>query len=278
MRGYTTREVSEILELPASRIRDWTRRGLLDPERGPRGAYLFSFQDVVLLRTARELLDQRVSTRRVRIALEALREQLPEGRPLSGVRIAASGDRVVVHDADTVWEPASGQMTLDFAVSEVVTRAEPIVRRGLDRPGAPSSPTADDWYDTGLDLEAVSSEEAVAAYRRALDIDSAHAEAHLNLGRLLHEAGETSEALRHYRRAADASPPDARALYNVGVALEDLGRPGEAVDAYVAAIELDRTLAPAHFNLSRLFETEGRKAEALEHLAAYKRLKDAGGG
>jgi tetratricopeptide (TPR) repeat protein len=278
VRGYTTREVSEILELPASRIRDWTRRGLLEPERGSRGAYLFSFQDVVLLRAARELLEQRVSTRRVRAALEALREQLPEGRPLSGVRIAASGDRVVVHDADAVWEPTSGQLTLDFSVSEVVTRARPIVSRGLDRPGAPSSPTADDWYDTGLDLEAVSAAEAMAAYRRAMEIEPAHAESHLNLGRLLHEAGETSGALDHYRCAADASPTDARAPFNAGVALEDLGRSREAIDAYRAAIELDPAFAPAHFNLSRLLESEGREAEALEHLVAYKRLRDAGAG
>lgn len=278
MRGYTTREVSEILDVPVSRIRDWTRRGLLAPERGPGGAYLYSFQDIVLLRAARELLDQRVPTRRVREALEALKAQLPEGRPLSGVRIAVSGTRVVVRDADATWEPGSGQLALDFSVAEVATLAAPVVRRGLDRPGAPSDPTADDWYDTGLDLEAVSPSEAEAAYRRALHLDPAHHEANLNLGRLLHEAGDLDGALVHYGRARRADPRDARAPYNAGVALEDQGKAEEAAQAYRAALQLDGSLAEAHFNLSRLLEASGRRAEALEHLVAYKRLQDSGTG
>lgn len=274
MRGYTTREVAEVLGVPVSRILSWTRSGLLSPERGFRGAYRYSFQDIVLLRAARELLGQRVTLRRVRAALEALREQLPEGRPLSAVRIAAVGDRVVARDADATWEPTSEQLTLDFSVSEVAARAEPIARRGLDRPGAPSDPTPDDWYHTGLDLEAVSLEEAAEAYARALALDPQHAQAHLNLGRLLHERGQPEDALRHYADSVRENPHDARAQYNLGVALEDLGRPREATRAYRLALTLDDSLAAAHFNLSRLLDGTGRRSEAIAHLAAYKRLQE----
>ena len=278
MRGYTTREVSEILDVPVSRIRNWTRRGLLTPDRGPGRAFLYSFQDIVLLRAARGLLDQRVPTRRVREALEALKSQLPDGRPLSGVRISVAGRRVVVRDADTTWEPSSGQLALDFSVAEVATLAAPVVERGLDRPGAPSDPSADDWYDTGLDLEAVSPPEAAAAYRRALELDPAHHEANLNLGRLLHEAGDLDGALVHYGRARRADPRDARAPYNAGVALEDQGMDEQAAQAYQAALALDGSLAEAHFNLSRLLEAVGKRAEALKHLVAYKRLQDGATG
>ena len=78
MKGYTTREVAEVLGLPTSKILSWTRSGLVTPQRNSRGAYLFSFQDLVLLRTARDLLAQDVPARRVSEALEALlsREQL----------------------------------------------------------------------------------------------------------------------------------------------------------------------------------------------------------
>jgi DNA-binding transcriptional MerR regulator len=72
MKGYTTREVAEVLGLSTSKILSWTRSGLLTPQRGSHGAYLFSFQDIVLLRTARELLAKDVPARRVREALEAL--------------------------------------------------------------------------------------------------------------------------------------------------------------------------------------------------------------
>jgi tetratricopeptide (TPR) repeat protein len=274
MRGYTTREVSEVLGVPASRILSWTRNGLLSPDRGPRGGYLYSFQDIVLLRAAQGLMEQRVTTRRVRAALEALRDQLPEGRPLSAVHISVVGDRVVVHDADTLWEPTSGQITLDFPVSEIAALAEPIARRGLDRAGAPADPTPDDWYHTGLDLEAVSPDESMEAYRRALHLDPGHVEANLNRGRLLHEGGRPDRALEHYDRALEGDPGSAHAHYNRGVALEDLGRSDDAALAYRRAIELDERLAAAHFNLFRLLEAAGRNPEALGHLAAYRRLSE----
>jgi tetratricopeptide (TPR) repeat protein len=272
MKGYTTREVADVLGLSTSTILSWTRRGLITPRRGPRGAYVFSFQDIVLLRTARELLDAKVPARRVRKSLEALRDQLPVGRPLSAVTISAVGDRVLVHDDERVWEPDSGQLLIDFTVAEVADATVPIARRALEERGRDTHMTADDWYDSALDLEAVATDEAIVAYRRALALDPTHSDAHLNLGRLLHEAGHVTEAEAHYREAVDADPQSARAFYNLGVALEDRGlRPG-AVEAYEAALRLDSSLAVAHFNLSRLFEGEGRKADALSHLAEYKRL------
>ena len=290
MKGYTTREVAEVLGLPTSKILAWTRSGLLTPERSAKGAYLFSFQDIVLLRAARELLDSEVSARRVKAAIEALRAQLPVGRPLSAVHISAYGDRVLVRDEDSVWEPDSGQLQMDFAVADVAERAAPVARRALsdaqrsraeslDADGAGADPeghTADDWYNTALDLEAVAVAEAVAAYRRALELDPDHHDAHLNLGRLLHEESRLAEAEAHYRAAATADTSGARAHYNLGVVLEDQGREAEAVAAYRKALSLNDALATAHFNLSRLYESRGNESAALSHLAAYKRLLGRG--
>lgn len=277
MKGYTTREVAEILGLSEDRIRAWAGMGLLAPERNARGHFRFDFQDIVLLRAARELFDASIPSRRVRRSLERLRAQLPEGRPLSAVRITASGDRIVVTDAGRSWEPDSGQLQMDFAVSEVAEAAAPVLRRALERRPSEEPRTADDWYDEGVDLEAVTADRAKDAYRRALALDPDHPDAHLNLGRLLHEEGALDEAELHYRSAASADPASARALYNLGVALEDReGRAG-AVEAYEAALRLDPELAVAHFNLSRIFESTGRNAEALKHLAAYKRIVERGG-
>jgi DNA-binding transcriptional MerR regulator len=175
MKGFSTREVAEVLGLPASTILAWTRSGLLTPERGPKGAYHFSFQDIVLLRTAKELLDQSVPARRVRVALEALREQLPVGRPLSAVHISALGDRVLVRDEDQVWEPDSGQITIDFAVAEVAEAAGPVARRAMEDWSGDRNMSADDWYDAALDLEAVAPDHAVAAYARSARADPTRA-------------------------------------------------------------------------------------------------------
>lgn len=283
--GYTTREVAEVLGLPTSKILAWTRSGLLTPERDAAGAYHFSFQDIVLLRSARALLDSEIPARRVKAALEALREQLPVGRPLSAVHLSAAGDRILVRDDDEVWEPDSGQLQMDLAASEAAApprRRAVADLRSVVQAGACAEPpgvdggaddrSADDWYNAALDLEAVAAAEAVLAYKRALELDPEHPDAHLNLGRLLHEDGRLAEAEAHYRAAAAADPEGARAQYNLGVVLEDQGRAAEAIAAYKKSLSLDDGLATAHFNLSRLYESRGNEAGALSHLAAYKRL------
>ena len=275
MQGYTTREVAEVLGLPASKILAWTRSGLLSPQRGPGGSYVYCFQDIVLLRTARGLLEAEVPSRTVRRALEAIREQLPTGRPLSAVQVSAVGDRVLVRDEGTTWDPDSGQLMLEISTSPAsgpaIPALQPLAARVDD-----SVTSADDWYDRGVDLEAEDTAEAIVAYRRSLDLEPGHADAHLNLGRLLHERRDLQGAQEHYQAAADVDPRSARARYNLGVVLEDLGRPDESIEAYGEALERDDRLATAHFNLARLFETKGREREALSHLLAYKHLLDAG--
>lgn len=273
MTGYSTAQVADILGVSPSQVRAYARSGLVSPERGPRNAYRFSFQDIILLRTARELRGAALSPRKVRRALRHLREQLPEGRALSAVAISTEGDRVVVRDRDTVWEPETGQVHFDFDVSELAARVAPLVRRAVDEEVAGREMTADRWFDLAFDLEAVAPEKAREAYRRAIEIDPGHANAHLNLGRLIHESGDAGGAEIHYRQAMAASPADANAAYNLGVALEDQGRTEAAIAAYDRAVRLDPTHPEAHFNLAGLYERAGRGEQALRHLAAYRRLR-----
>jgi tetratricopeptide (TPR) repeat protein len=284
--GFTTREVAEALGLRVADVRAWTRGGVLAPRRDARGACRYSFQDVALLKEAWAVAADKTAARRVRSALCALRVQLPAGQPLSGVRVSLAGKRVLVRDAERIWEPESGQIFFDFwsgadpGASGSRATAEALEGAAGLEPTDPARPTlegrtADEWYDEGCDLEAVSSLDAEAAYRQAIALDPAHADAHVNLGRLLHERGLVTEAEVHYRAAVAADPESAAARYNLGVALEDLGRAAEAIAAYRGALALDERLAPAHFNLARLCEARGEDVEALAHLAAYRRLAAA---
>ncbi|MGH2771015.1 MAG: tetratricopeptide repeat protein [Actinomycetota bacterium] len=134
--------------------------------------------------------------------------------------------------------------------------------------------SADLWYDLGVDLEACAPDEAGEAYRRALAMDSRHADAHVNLGRLLQEAGKLAEAASHYRSALEAKPGHPTSTFNLGTVLEELGRPAEAMAAYRRAVEADAEFADAHFNLSRLYERAGKRAAALRHLRTYKMLSE----
>jgi tetratricopeptide (TPR) repeat protein len=273
--GYSTKDVAALLGLSADQVRSYVRAGFLSPAQGPRGEYYFSFQDLILLRTAKGLLAARVPRRRVRLALQNLREQLPGDRPLTGVRISAQGHHVVVRDGRDVWNPESGQAVFDFELSELAREASTLPLRTVEtKPEEPEG--AEDWYERGGELEEVAPEEAIAAYRRALEIDPGLADAHVNLGRLLHESGRTAEAEQCYRLALAARPEDETAAFNLGVALQDLGRLEEAAEAYESALEIDRELADAHYNLAGLYERLGRPEAAFRHLRTYRTLIQGG--
>jgi len=273
VKGYTSQDAAKLLGLSIGQVRAFARDGFLTPSRGPRGELQFSFQDLVILRTAKGLVAARIATRRIRVALKRLRAQLPRGRSLAELHIAAEGDRIVVSDGETTWSPESGQMQLDFAVAELATRAAPMARRAAKAAREVEDElSAGDWYELGLELEVATPGEARDAYRRALELDAHHADAHVNLGRLLHEQGLVEEAERHYRLALREAPDHATAAYDLGIALEDLGRPADAIEAYRTALVTDPRLADAHYNIARLYEKVGKKAAALRHFSAYRRL------
>ena len=276
MKGYSTRDAAAAAGVSESQVRAYARAGFLHASRGPRGELRFTFQDVVLLKAAAGLMAARVPQRKIRSALRRLREQLPTGRPIAAVRIAARGDRVVVQDGGTVWTPEDGQVLFDFAVSDLATRVAPMARRNIReaRRGDDSGLTAEDWYALGCDLEMTDAKEARDAYRRAVEIDPLHADSHVNLGRLLHEEGEPRAAEAHYRVALAANPEHATASFDLGVALEDMARLDEAAASYRRALEIDPDLADAHFNIAGIFEKRGRRQAAIRHLKAYRQLID----
>ena len=135
---------------------------------------------------------------------------------------------------------------------------------------------AEGWYEHGCELEGEAPEQAQEAYRRALALDPGHADAHVNLGRLLHEAGDVGGAQAHYVQALELEPDHAIATFNLGVALEDAGQPGDALAQYERALAVDPGCADAHFNAARLYELLGDRAAALRHLGACVRLSRTG--
>lgn len=280
MKGYSTREVAELLHMPEGRVRSFARAGFLHPGRGERSEYRFSFQDIVLLRAAKALDEAMVPSKKVWKALRSLQEQLPAGRSLASVRISAAGDDVVVRDASNTWEPYSGQAVMEFDVADLAQEAEPMVRHAARQARAsPEAEGADDWYSMGIDLETVGAlGKAADAYGRALKADPQHIDSMINLGRLHHDNGDLPAAEQLYRRVLQVDARHPLALFNLGVVLDDQGSLQQAREAYELALESDPDFADAHFNLARLHERDGHKAQALRHLARYRALTKEGAG
>jgi tetratricopeptide (TPR) repeat protein len=139
--------------------------------------------------------------------------------------------------------------------------------------------SATTWYEVGCRLEASEPARAIAAYERAVAGSPDFADAHNNLGKLLHDAGSLAAAESSYRLALCADHGVALYWFNLGVAVEDQGRCAEAITAYERAIELDAGIADAHYNLARLLELTGRRTSdelmlrrAVRHLLRYREL------
>lgn len=275
MHSYSVRDVERVLRLSRSTIRGLINGGFVTPARGPRRQYRFSFQDLIVLRTARALTQANVSRRRIARSLEDLRRHLPDTMPLSGLSICAVGDRVVVRDGKTRWQVDDGQYLLELDVSVDGGVLSVVERKGQSAPDPKSGSDPkgpEDWFTAGLELESADPRAAQEAYKRAVSVDPSNSAAWINWGRLLHEQGGTREAESVYRRALSQCGPDPLLMFNLGVLLEDVGRTSAALEAYQAAIEEDPTLADCHYNLARLYESLGKPQHAIRHLGQYRRL------
>ena len=271
MHQYGVREVEKLLQLPRSTIRALIHAGFVSPARGPRNAWLFSFQDLIVLRTAQALAAAKVPRRRITRSVKELRRHLPESMPLSGLSISAVADRVVVREGASRWQVESGQYLLAFE-GDPAAGALRIMEPAQERASAQPPPSALDWFDRGVALEDGNPEAAQRAYEQALAADPAMLDAHINLGLLLHEARQFESAERVYRDAAEACGRAPALLYNLGVLLEDMGRKPEALLAYEEALRGDSALADCHYNLALLYESVGKPKEAIRHMAQYRRL------
>jgi tetratricopeptide (TPR) repeat protein len=105
-------------------------------------------------------------------------------------------------------------------------------------------------------------DDAVASYRKAIELDPARADAWVNLGIDLHKRGDKDEALKAFLRADELKPGVASTQFNIGLEREALGQFPEALAAFDEARRLDPNL-PAQ-----------QSAESFAYLAlAYQNVR-----
>ena len=271
MHQYGVRDVEKLLRLPRSTIRALVASGFVSPLRGPRRAWLFSFQDLIVLRTAQALAAAHVPQRRITRSVKELRRHLPDTMPLSGLSISAVGDRVVVNEGSGRWQTDSGQYLLAFDGDPDNGSLSVI-----EHPRAVRTTTAQDWFESGVALEPEDADAALRAYERAVAAEPSHLDARINMGRLLHETRRLAKAEQVYREAMEVCGEDPLLLFNLGVLLDDMGCKTEAIKAYETALRGDPAFADCHYNLALSYEDLGRTKEAIRHMSQYRRLTGGG--
>jgi len=269
MHPYGAGDVERLLHLSKGTLRALVNAGFVSPSRGPRNTWRFTFQDLIVLRTAQALVEANVPRRRITRSLKQLREYLPDSMPLSGLSIGAVGERVVVKEGAARWQADTGQYLLAFegdpasgslSVVDQPTPAE------LDEAELPTP------FEKAVFMEQIDEDAAIRAYQSIIADDPSHIDARVNLGRLLHESGDYDRGERAYREALDVCGDDAVLYFNLAVLLEERARVRESMQAYEAALRVDPQMADAHYNLSLLYKRIGRARDALRHMGEYRRL------
>jgi hypothetical protein len=185
--------VQRILGLDVRRLRYWERLRLVAPQ-ARWGERFYSFGDLVALRTIQRITELKIPARRLRrpspppaavwssLPLQEL-QFLDQGREVLVVPPGANGKP---------FNPIRQQWVFPFGVPKPAAKLH-----------AMSSKTPEQWFDEALECEARVEllQQSVEGYRHARELAPDWIEAHINLGVVLYQMGQTNEA-----RAAFQSP------------------------------------------------------------------------
>ncbi len=282
---YSVRDVSRIFGLNESRIRYWAQTGIVNPSEERNGRRYYTFQDLIGIKTAVELLESGLSLQKVRKNLNGLRKLLPKvDKPLSRLRIRSDGERIMVVSEDKVFEAETRQVLLDFRTGRFRDQVAMLLDLGRpvkNRTRALSETEAEQprqsayrWFVEGLRLDQKDDtlEQAADAYRRALDLDPGLAAAHTNLGNIYFRLGRKADATAHYERALALDPDQPEARYNLANIHEQAGRLELAIAEYRRVVAACPEFPDAHFNLALTLEQVGSRLQAAEHFRRYIEL------
>lgn len=161
-------------------------------------------------------------------------------------------------------------------------KAEAHLRLFKDVPVAPSDPLMDEvgrLLQTSLDytvrgtraLDARRWPEAIALFRRGLELSPQDPILHLNLGTALYLSGETASAVGQFEEAVRLLPGYPKAHFTLGVIFDAAGRDDDAVTHLTRAVSGDPGLTDARLTLADALRRTGRVDAALAHYDAILR-------
>ena len=207
MEQFIRREVLRIISISERQLQYWERLHLVRP-RTRWGEKFYTFQDLISLRTIKQLTAAGVPAHRLRRAVEALRKRLSAVEaPLTELRILSDARSIAVQYEGATLEPLSGQLLLDFETRELEEKVRPMRER-----------SAEEWFALALEYEAQpqTHPQAIDAYLCVLEKTPDWVEAYINLGTLFYQQERLGDAADCYRQGIAVDPNNALAHFNLG--------------------------------------------------------------
>lgn len=274
MYRYTRADLLRILRLTARQLTAWEKAELV------AAADDYSFFDLLQIKKVRDLCAHKVRPAVIRQSLAAMQKQVSgmENPLLEASASFTTGHRVAFRHEGKLVEPIAGQFMFDFSSQgRNVTSTQASTPIGPSRPERVSHDVSE-LFSRGIALEEdpATQAQAIATYRKVLELDPEHAAAHINLGTLYYNRQDYRQAEAHYFRAIEIDPRYALAHFDLGNVLDETGRVTEAIHAYNTALQLAPTYADAHYNLALAYEKVKQPRKALRHWKAYVKLDTTG--
>ena len=284
---YSIRDVSRILAVQEARLRYWTQTGFVGPTVRKGGRFYYTFNDLIAVKAAKDLLATGMTLQRVRKNVEALKQALPgDTHPTTKLRVCCDGETIVALADDVAFQPIGGQVVMAFSVPSFGEHV--LTTLAMPRASAVPTPVEDDPTEANAGstayrrfVEACAAEDrgesdiAEHLFRQALDLEPNMAAALTNLGNLVYRQGELHEARSLYERALEHDPAQPEARYNLANLLEDLGDTELAISEMRRVCAAAPEFADAHYNLGIMLAQVGGTTQARQHLERYLELDGA---
>jgi tetratricopeptide (TPR) repeat protein len=116
-------------------------------------------------------------------------------------------------------------------------------------------------------------DEALAAYRRAIQAAPAYHLAFEGLGQVFFARGMYGAAIEQFRKALELSPAYILGHYNIGYALRKAGRYREAIEAYEEYRKRRPDDPDTQYGLAESYKALGDAAKAVHHFERYVQLE-----
>jgi tetratricopeptide (TPR) repeat protein len=112
-------------------------------------------------------------------------------------------------------------------------------------------------------------QEAIATFKKAIQLNPSSASAYNNLGFALFRVGEYEEARKQYQMSIKLDPYYFKAYSNLGGLLGDMGEYEEAVRVLNTAIRINPDYFPAYGNIAIVYSRMGKPKEVIPFFQDY---------